>query len=346
MVSPVKDEAWIDWITRLMGESPTPAAAVGELPPSAFYCLLDEQPTHLVLRRLLLTHKSTAADELVLNPTCLFSHGAELPDQLAGYADLIENFALQGNIVWLTNSATGALVPFWLGAEFSNLLSDLQPGDAAPRNLPDHARFILEASGLLVRRDTASRQRKKWSEYVLRCRERFARKFVPVSGLIHPFHLGALRRYYRRLVRNGRIPLGDDQSPRRYGAHNESVARFFHHQLTAAVSEIVGEPVKPSYVYFCSYLSGSDLEKHTDREQCEFTITFCLDFSPEPVAQTPWPLHVDADGAKITIYQGLGDGLLFCGRELPHYRYPLPAGQTSTSLFFHYVKQGFTGSPR
>ena len=69
---------------------------------------------------------------------------------------------------------------------------------------------------------------------------------------------------------------------RRYVAYNEPVARFFHHQITATLRAVAGEPLKPSYVYLASYLSGAELKKHTDREQCEFSVTLCLDFSPEP----------------------------------------------------------------
>ena len=329
-----------------MGASLERTAAAHELPPSSFYCRLDDQPTHLVPQRLLAKCEDGPGGELILNPQCFFSSGGHLPGELAECAGLLENFALHGNILWVRDTATGAFAPFWLGPQFSSLLADLPPGDPEPANLPDHARSILASAGVLVKPDAGSRRRKQWSEQLLRLRHQFHRKFVPMAGLIHPFHVGALRRYYRYLIRNGRMQLGDDQSPRRYGAHNENVARFFHHQLTAAVSDVVGEPVKPSYVYTCGYLSGSDLEKHTDRDQCEFTITFCLDFSPEPVGHTPWPVHVDANDARITVYQALGDSLLFCGRELPHYRHPLTSGRTSTSIFFHYVRQGFTGSLR
>lgn len=346
MVSPVKDAEWMEWITRLMGAFSEGTSDVRELPSSSFSCLLDEQPTHLVPRRLLANYKNGRFGELIVNPRCFFSSGHDLPGELAGCADMLEDFSLDGNIVWVPDTATGGLAPFWLGTQFTAFLAGLEPGDREPTDFPDYARRILASAGVLVKPDAGSRRRKQWSEQLLRLREQFRRKFVPIGGLIHPFHVGALRRYYRCLIRKGRIHLGDDQSPRRYGAHNESVAGFFHHQLTGAVSDIVGEPVKPSYVYTCSYLSGSDLEKHTDRDQCEFTITFCLDFSPEPAVHTPWPVHMDANDSRITIYQALGDALLFCGRELPHYRHPLTKGHTSTSIFFHYVRQGFTGSLR
>jgi hypothetical protein len=48
-------------------------------------------------------------------------------------------------------------------------------------------------------------------------------------------------------------------------------------------------------------------------------------------------------GGSTTVFQGIGDGLIYSGRELPHSRDRLPQGNTSTSLFFHYVREGFTG---
>ncbi|HET7440751.1 MAG TPA: hypothetical protein VFJ47_05560 [Terriglobales bacterium] len=334
----------MEWITRLMGESCAGSAFPYELPPSCFYCLLGEQPTHLVAERWLAKGQNEVVGEFIVNPHCVFCHDHELPAEVAEYAELLEQFALYGDVVWLRDPGTEVLAPFWLGPQFASLLAAVGPGDPAPPNLSRHAKQVLVQAGVLVKKDAASRRRKQWLQEALRHREDFRRKFVTVAGLIHPFQVAALRRYYRYLIRNGRIQLGDDQSPLRYGAHNEPVARFFHHQLTTAVTDIVGEPVKPSYVYSCSYLAGSDLEKHTDRVQCEFTITFCLDFSPEPASHTPWPIHVETPEGKVTVYQAPGDSLLFCGRELPHYRYPLQKGCTSTSIFFHYVRQGFTGS--
>ena len=168
--------------------------------------------------------------------------------------------------------------------------------------------------------------------------------YALLSGLIHPFHVAALRRYYRYQIRSGAIQLGDGQSPLRYRAHNEPVARFFHHQIAATLSAVAGEPLKPSYVYLASYLAGAELKKHLDREQCEFSITFCLDFSPEPELAAPWPISLDTPAGTVTVYQALGDGLAYRGTRLPHYRSKLGQGHTSTSIFFHYVRQGFSGS--
>jgi hypothetical protein len=93
-----------------------------------------------------------------------------------------------------------------------------------------------------------------------------------------------------------------------------------------------------------SYLSGAELKKHIDREQCQFSVTLCLDFSPEPALETPWPIRLESPTGTVTVHQALGDGLVYRGTRLPHYRGVLGEGQTSTSIFFHYVPAGFAGS--
>ena len=107
-----------------------------------------------------------------------------------------------------------------------------------------------------------------------------------MPGLVPAFHLGALRRYYRYHTRVGSFPLGDDQVSRRYIAHNEAVAHFLHAQLADAVSDVAQTMLVPSYAYLAAYESGSELSPHTDREQCEYTVTLCVDATPEPRAQS------------------------------------------------------------
>ncbi len=315
------------------------------LPPGQFHCLLDELPLHLVPEKWLRRRQNVSDRSLLLNPDCVVLSAGQLPEELEPKRELLENFNLRGKIAWVRDPAVGALHPFWLGPELEAVVSKLRPGEPAPDSMSASARWLLATAGILVEANHHEQRLGEWDAIVSNGRQQFRdNNYFPVANLIHPLHIAALRRYYRHEIRRGAIRLGDDQSSRRYVAHNESVARFFHHQIAGIVSAIVGEPVKPSYVYLASYLSGAQLKKHTDREQCEFSVTLCLDFTPEPELATPWPIRLETPEGTVTVYQALGDGLVYRGTKVPHYRHVLGKGRTSTSIFFHYVAADFSGS--
>jgi hypothetical protein len=352
--------AWLDWMTALMGEV-SPAERSQEelalegvsrqtyaatLPPDRFYCLLDELPLHLIPRRVVASQQREDWNQpLYLNPQCIVCSGGQLPDELALRPEIPAGFALQGAIAWVRSPASGNLLPFWLGPQLENVVRSLRLNEPVPASMPDGTRRLLAAADILFSEDRKSERLRRRQGMIAKASPGFRETgYAPLADLIHPFHVAALRRYYRYLIRTGAIRLGDGQSPRRYVAYNEPVARFFHHDIATTLSAVAGEPLKPSYVYMASYLSGAVLKKHTDREQCEFSVTLCLDFSPEPALETPWPIRLDTPASTVTVYQALGDGLAYRGTRLPHYRDALREGRTSTSIFFHYVGQDFAGS--
>ncbi|HEY1676245.1 MAG TPA: hypothetical protein VGG04_00930 [Candidatus Sulfotelmatobacter sp.] len=334
MAAPVNNSAWVEWMTTLMGgvSRQTTAAA---FPPDRFYCLLDELPVHLIPQRFRRRLRQEAERTLYLNPECRFHAPGQAPEVIP--EALLSRFALIGTTAWVREPEGGSWLPFWLGPRYEALVRDLRPGEEVLSSTPAGARRVLAAAGIFIGGQHDSQAA---SHGAAQFREK---GYAPIGNLIHPFHVAALRRYYRYLIRAGEIRLGDNQSGRRYVAHNDPVARFFHHQIASRLSAIAGLPLKPSYVYIASYLSGAELKKHTDREQCEYSVTFCLDFSPEPPLATPWPIQLDTPGGRVTVYQALGDGLAYRGTRLPHYRSPLGEGQTSTSIFFHYVAEDFSG---
>lgn len=333
-----------------MLQSPV-AAPVAEFtpytPPPRFYCLLEEQPDHLVPEHQLesRSRKSWTDVPLFLNYHSWFIFGMELPVELAGAPFAAESFALQPGMIWIQDPGTKMLQPFWPSAEVEEILAGLSPGSPLPTGIPERVKHVCTMADIFVPENYSSMRRRQWAETVSHCSSQFLQNgYTTVAGLIHPFYVAALRRYYRCMVRTKQLPLGDTQNAHRYVAHNEEVARFFHHQLTPAVSAIVGQAVKPSYVYLGAYQGDTALAKHVDRDQCEFSITFCLDYSPEPQRETSWSIDLHTPKGKVSVFQALGDALFYRGCEVPHSRDRLPQGHTSTSLFFHYVKQDFTGS--
>jgi hypothetical protein len=344
MASSINNSAWLEWMAGLLGGGSRQTCAA-TFPQDRFYCLLDELPLHLVPRPALAAKSYDAGRDLFLNPECRLCVGDELPEEVASQKELLSVFALRGTVAWLRSANTGSLVPFWLGPKLESVVRELRFDEPIPETVPAWARSILESAGILFSADSIDQRCEEREQALEKAAELFRKKgYAPLRGLIHPFHIAALRRYYRCRIRTGAIPLGDGQSSRRYAAYNDPVARFFHQQIAIPLSVVAGEPVKPSYVYLASYLSGAELKKHIDREQCEFSITLCLDFSPEPDLASPWPIRLDTTAGTVIVYQALGDGLAYRGTRLPHYRSPLGNGQTSTSIFFHYVAADFAGS--
>jgi hypothetical protein len=347
MATQVKDTAWLEWIASLMGVG-SRQTHTATLPSVQFHCLLDELPLHLIPQRWLefqRCRRNLPHQQLFLNPQCSVLPAGQVPADLEPHRHLLKNFNLQGTVAWVRDPATASLQPFWLGPRLEAAVSRLRAGDPVPASVSEDERFWLAAARILTPADHAESRIAQWAEVLRKGVTQFREKgYAPLANLIHPFNLAALRRYYRHAIRQGSIRLGDEQSPRRYVTHNESVARFFHHQIANAVSAVVGEAIKPSYVYLASYLSGAELKKHTDRQQCEFSVTLCLDFSPEPELATSWPIRLDTGESTVTVYQALGDGLVYRGTRVPHYRSVLAEGHTSTSIFFHYVPAEFSGS--
>jgi hypothetical protein len=340
MATPVDNSTWLQWMASLMGEPRQTYAAT--FPPDRYYCLLEELPLHLVPQPQRASLQVSPNTELVLNPACSLRAAKDLPEELSARKDLLSGFALQGAIAWVRESSNGTAMPFWLSPDLQSLLGELRANEPVPSSISPARRALLQAAAILI--PSEPEDSGNGEELIRSSAAQFQEKgYAPLPRLIHPFHVAALRRYYRQQIRTGAIHLGDRQSARRYIAHNEPVAKFFHHQLTSALSRIAGRALKPSYVYLASYLSGAELKKHTDREQCDYSITFCLDYSPEPKLATPWPICLQTPRGTVQVYQMLGDGLAYRGTQLPHFRRPLPEGQTSTSIFFHYVTAEFSG---
>ena len=306
-----------------------------------FACRLQEQPTHLVPAwQLAALRGDRSRSALMLNPCSRLQGSWEPSSEIV----LPDEVASGPETVWVWHPGMRTLTPLWVGAETAAILADSQPGSPLRAHLAPLERRRLKWAKVLVPAGHPDRAVAAWRATAARCREQLETGFAEVRGLIHPFALAELRRHYRWFVRTGRATLGDGQSPKRYWAHNEPVSRFLHHQLAPAVGDIVGRPVKPSYVYFASYRSGAELPMHTDRAQCEYTMTMCVDFSPEPPLETPWPLQLELQSGRASAHQRLGDALIYRGTQTPHGRPVLGPGQFSTSAFFHYVDEDFAGA--
>ena len=99
--------------------------------------------------------------------------------------------------------------------------------------------------------------------------------------------LELIKRYYKETIENNIWVLGDKQA-KRYKAHNEPMSRFLHYECLPLIERITGKSLKPTYTYLSAYVKGSDLPPHTDRPDCEYTVSFIVD-KPD---NTNWNIYV------------------------------------------------------
>ena len=312
--------------------------------PAGFRCVLDEQPSFLVPQRLLAPrHARGGKTPLLVNPHVWFSWSGPAPAEIVPWLGLTADVPPDWGAAWVSDPVTGSLLPFHLMPATRAVLERAAPGSLAPAGIDARLLDLLRDARILISPAAQKKRQAAWDAAIERASRQFQLGYAPLAGLIHPFHIAALRRHFRRQIRTGALKFGDEQSPLRHVVHNEPVARFFHHQLAPAFSRVAGVSLKPSYVYSASYQGAAQLERHRDRPQCDFSITFCLDYTPEPDGATHWPILLDAPAGRVTVYQAIGDALLYRGCRLPHYRHPLWKDATSTSMFFHYVRHDFRG---
>jgi hypothetical protein len=161
----------------------------------------------------------------------------------------------------------------------------------------------------------------------------------------------ALQRYYDNLIVNGWLTLGDLHTSHRYWTHNDPVAVMLQWRILPLIRYITRANIMPSYAYSIRYVHGADLSRHTDREQCKYTVSLLLDLehdreSTEVAKVSPWPLTLhppEAVDDGVDIHQAVGEAVLYFGQRIPHSRPPLDGCRSSTSLLMHYVDKDFCG---
>ncbi len=298
----------------------------------SFSCFLDEvRPSPLRERT-----------ELIVNPSFHFQLGTTVPLPLLGRTRFRERFLENFPLLWVEDAQARILLPFWVQRKQVSLFRQFVAG-LPPPPLSNELAGRLAEIAILESPIPFERRRCNGETFVKRASSRFTEQgYCELPSLIPLVYVAALARYYRTLIESGAWALGDEQVRLRHGWHNESVSRYFHHQFTDFVGRIAGEPVKPSYAYVSAYHEGAVLRPHVDRKQCVFTMSLAIE-DVDGSEKAAWPLWFQTHSGRVSLEQRAGDGVLFRGCDLPHWRDVPPAGRESTTLLFHYVPRDFIG---
>lgn len=165
-----------------------------------------------------------------------------------------------------------------------------------------------------------------------------------VPPLFGPDRREWLRRWYGLLF-DQRWTREDEGPGSRRVIHNDPVGRAVLTGFTPWASALAGTALEPTYSFAAEYQPGNALPRHTDRSQCEYTVSLFIEHLPGGGERDcPWPIVLCTPGGELSVRQPLCGGPMFRGRELPHYRAPLGEGERSRHLFLHYVRSGFAGA--
>jgi hypothetical protein len=132
----------------------------------------------------------------------------------------------------------------------------------------------------------------------------------------------------------------------RDGIYCEAVTLFLQQSLIAVLAPLLPRRPVASYTWVVRYRPGAVLERHTDRPQCRWNVSMCVDRESEQGLPGDWPLWFQLDEGTQRVDLGLGDAVLYSGTETAHWRERLPEQSAVTMALFHYVEDGFKGSLR
>ena len=111
---------------------------------------------------------------------------------------------------------------------------------------------------------------------------------VVVNSVFTEEALKLIQHYFHDTINNKKFAFGDNQS-QRFREHNDLMSRVMQYEVLPLIEKITKKKLKPTYTYLSCYVKGSDLPAHTDRSECEFTVSFLID-KPEGCT---WPIYID-----------------------------------------------------
>ena len=126
----------------------------------------------------------------------------------------------------------------------------------------------------------------------------------------------------------------DDQIPNTPAWHDDLAMKNLMRYLSPEMESHTGESLIPTYSYLRVYKKWDELKRHTDRGSCEFSVTLTL---MRELNDDIWPIYLETDKVHKVELEA-GDGLVYKGRESPHWREKFEGGRLA-QVFLHYVRR-------
>ena len=132
---------------------------------------------------------------------------------------------------------------------------------------------------------------------------------------------------------------GDSACLKRYVYNDDIITRFLHIKLLPLIENIINKKLVPTYTYLSLYRKGAELDIHSDRKECEYTVSYLIDKSED----SNWAIYFNKKRGNMSInkndllelYCNNNEFLLFEGINHLHFRNELKFDYYNI-LLFHY----------
>lgn len=157
--------------------------------------------------------------------------------------------------------------------------------------------------------------------------------------------------YYGSLEKFSHVPV-ESQVEGSLARYSHPKYREIHSQIRLILQDILSEELYNTYYYDRFYFKGQELTRHRDRDACEVSISVQISSN----SSKPWPFCLQTlDGREVSVNLENGDGLVYMGCNVDHWRDPLKSRFSRFNrflnrlvfksddtyhhqIFFHYVR--------
>ncbi len=159
--------------------------------------------------------------------------------------------------------------------------------------------------------------------------------FIVVNNIIPKDKVDELYKYTLQRIPNGN--LNDGQVPGSPAFYQDKKISALQKQMHQSIEKYIDTKLMPVFSYYRVYKEGAVLRMHKDSMRAEISVTINLGQDGEP-----WPLWlVDYSENTHKLLLEPGDGLIYFGNRLHHWRGKLEGSNNVSQIMFHFVTKKF-----
>ena len=151
----------------------------------------------------------------------------------------------------------------------------------------------------------------------------FIYSYIKIFAERHEIVLKYLPKYY---IKEEHGYTGFGQVREAWTKYGDVMSDTLLLSMNENIGDKIGLELVPTYSFFRLYKNGAGLDRHTDRNACEISLSLCIGYEGEQ-----WPLFING----TPIYQEPGDLVIYRGCDVEHWR-NLYEGKQQAQIFLHY----------